>query len=135
MLPITVIFDTSASIEEENLMKFACYTDEFRNKFDLELEMWIIMADCEVKECTQLESGHTLESYLKNKKIHFQGRGGTSFIPGLKKAYELGTKLCIYFTDLKGHWGERPKGMEVLWMVVNNKTAKPNFGKIIHINN
>lgn len=132
LLPVTVVFDTSGSIAIKELELFAATTDDFREKFDRELEMWVVMVDCEVQEVTKLPQGSTLKQYLKANKAHFAGRGGTSFIPGLQKARELGTKLCVYFTDLEGQAGQQPKGIDVLWIAVG-KAPNPPFGKVLRI--
>lgn len=133
LTPVTVVFDTSGSISDNELFQFTAEVDKMRADFDMELEMWVIMADCRVQEVAKLPEGSSLKSFLLRNKIHFKGRGGTSFIPALTKARELGTKLCIYFTDLEGDWGEKPKGMDVIWVVVGNPHIQPDFGKIVHI--
>ena len=133
LLPITVVFDTSGSIPDEDLEHFAKHTDDFRKTFSLELEMWVVMVDVDVQEVTRLETGRTLAQYLKEKKVNYKGRGGTSFVPGLQQAAKLKTKLCVYFTDLCGDCGTKPKGMDVLW-VINNEEMTPPFGRYIRIN-
>jgi len=133
LLPVAIVFDTSGSIPDEDLEKFAHHTDAFREAYEFELEMWVIMVDCEVKSTTMLMPGETLASYLRQNKIQFQGRGGTSFIPGLAEASRLGAKLCVYFTDLCGDFGTPPQGMDVLWVVNNENEAEPPFGRCIRL--
>jgi len=133
LLPVTVVFDTSGSVSDQELELFSKHTDDFRKAFENEVQMWLVMVDCEVQDVVALEPGRTLLSYLKEGKVKYKGRGGTDFVPGLKKAAELGTKLCVYFTDLHGDWGKKPQGMDVLWVVTGGKKEKPPFGRCLYI--
>jgi len=135
LLPVTVVFDTSGSVSDQDLELFSKHTDDFRRAFENEVQMWLVMVDCEVQDVVALEPGRTLLSYLKEGKVKYKGRGGTDFVPGLKKAAELGTKLCVYFTDLEGDWGKKPRGMDVLWVVTGSKKEKPPFGRCLYIGN
>jgi len=134
LLPVTVVFDTSGSVPDEDLELFSKHTDDFRRAFENEVQMWLVMVDAEVQEVVALSPGRTLLSYLVEGKVKYKGRGGTSFVPGLQKAKELGTKLCVYFTDLEGDWGTAPRGIDVLWVTTTErKENRPPFGRSLEI--
>lgn len=65
-----------------------------------------------------------------------KGGGGTQIEPvcGYLKNNRIEPQAVIVFTDgyLGGSWGKWDH--PVLWCVLNNKDAKPNNGKVLHIN-
>lgn len=66
--------------------------------------------------------------------VKFAGWGGTNVEPTLQWALENKPKVMLIFTD--GHFRKpklKPK-CPVIWIIVNNKNFKADFGKVIHYN-
>jgi len=65
-----------------------------------------------------------------------QGGGGTRIEPVCTylKENQIQPQAIIVFTDgyLAGSWGEWRHPL--LWCVLDNKDAKPDTGKVVHIN-
>jgi len=115
------IVDTSASITSEMLSEIGGHL----NAMTSIMEVDVIMCDSSVK-------GEVVKKYRAAKDIPFKGRGGTNLQPAFDLAKEEGYKSVICFTD-GGLVEEVESGLQTLWVVINNTTYKPSFGRVHYV--
>jgi len=127
---IAVVFDTSGSIDDKTLQVFVSEVEAIRRQH--QAEVYILSCDAKVQgEMLIKNDGRSLEQHLKDHPELLRGGGGTDFEPALARAEELRSRLCIYFTDLEGTFGRKPKHMQVVWATTSNKV--PPFGRVVRI--
>lgn len=126
---LIMIVDSSGSISDETLHKFACevYTlvEEYAN------EIYLIVNDADIK----LEKKITSKYDIPNK---FEGRGGTMFekvIKRLREPIQIDDPVVVILTD--GMIGDldqlcRPP-YEVIWMIIGQDKFKPPFGRVVYL--
>jgi len=77
---------------------------------------------------------HELHTMVQRTKP--VGGGGTDVtcVPAYMKDHKVTPQAVVVLTDgeLYGGWGQW--SCPVLWCVLDNKTAKPDTGKVVHIN-
>jgi len=105
-------FDTSGSTADD-LESFAAELLVLLNSFG-QYELSVICCDARI----QSVKTYTQDSPFDGKTIHFQGGGGTSFIPVFQYVEENfpQTQILIYFTDGYGDTPEVPD-FPVLWVI------------------
>jgi predicted metal-dependent peptidase len=88
--------------------------------------------DTEVCRDEQYEM-HELDNFAKSTKP--SGGGGTMVecVPEYMKKHSIEPQVAIIITDgyLGGSWGTWD--CPVIWLIIDNKSAKPNVGKAIHV--
>lgn len=82
---------------------------------------------------TQLQHVNEVRSINELLSLQFTGRGGTYIEPVMQWAQEKTPQLLMVFSD--GEFSmpaAKPKSSEVLWLIHNNASFTPPFGKTIH---
>lgn len=111
-LQAVLAIDTSGSTADD-LESFAAELTSLCNSFG-QYELTVICCDAKI----QSVETYTQDSPFCGKNIHFQGGGGTSFIPVFQYVEENfpETQMLIYFTDGYGDIPEVPD-FPVLWVL------------------
>jgi hypothetical protein len=99
---LVVMVDTSASVEEDMLQRFAAEIEAISRRLGCALT--VISGDQQVTGETSFEPGR---SNLRD--LAFRGGGGTDFTPLLKAADAHRPDLGVYLTDLDGPARFRPR--------------------------
>ena len=93
---------------------------------------YLISCDCEVKNVQQVNSTHQLD--LPSLLV---GGGGTSMTPifeYIEEELKGKCDLVIIVTDgLIDDVDSRFSEYETIWLIINNRDFKPNFGNTIHL--
>ena len=134
MSHLTIVIDTSGSIDEKTLTKFNNEICDIAAMNKIALTT-VIYADAEVNHIDTFQMGETIT-------LTPHGGGGTDFRDSFKKINELDTTptVIIYFTDMMtNNYGKDPD-VPVLWAVFNHTneyvkkyTAAAPFGTAILI--
>ena len=129
--PIALIVDTSCSVTIQKLEEMASEVTSIVDQNEPE-KVIVLGVDAEVKSIQEFDQEET----DIGSKIRLKGGGGTDFRPGvvyLNNNYEdLG--LVVYLTD--GHCNRFPPEPDYpfIWLIFGtNKSFKPPFGRIIHM--
>ena len=126
---ITLIIDTSGSIQSE---KFREVLGEVGKILPLVSSLTMISADSAVHEIVKIR--RVGELLGESAKFKFMGRKGTDFRPALEVAAQKRADLTIYYTDGKGKFGDKPRGLKhLLWLLTKESVIVPPFGKYLVI--
>jgi predicted metal-dependent peptidase len=123
---IALAVDTSGSIDDSLLKRFAAEVAAVLNKTEPLLRM--IVCDADVHQVQDF-SGRDGAKLLRG--CEFKGGGGTDFKPAIAEAAKWKPDLLIYLTDLEGDAGAEP-AFPVLWAVPEGKAEAP-WGKVIEL--
>jgi len=129
---VAVIFDTSGSMGKPQLSRCVTETVGVLRSCDIDA-VWLIEADTEVARPPRRVGLRAVKDGLSMK-----GRGGTHFDAALKALEELRPRpnVAIYFTDGDGAGTYQPKGIAVIWVVVESRYQRApdtTFGKVVMI--
>jgi len=128
---LVLAIDTSGSIGKNELSVFL---SEIKSICDTVKPscVRVIYWDTEVCRDEKYET-HELDTLVKSTKP--RGGGGTDVecVPKYMAEHGIKPQAVIVLTDgcLYGGWGQWT--CPVLWTVLDNKTAKPSVGKIVHV--
>ena len=128
---LVLAIDTSGSIGKNELSVFL---SEIKSICDTVKPscVRVIYWDTEVCRDEKYET-HELDTLVKSTKP--RGGGGTNVecVPEYMAEHGIKPQAVIVLTDgcLYGGWGQWT--CPVLWTVLDNKTAKPSVGKIVHV--
>lgn len=89
--------------------------------------MTVVTFDTKIHDIFEFTEGDSFE----NLEIH--GRGGTSLDPVYHHIKEHQPTAAIIMSDLYCYPMESNPGSSVLWVVIDNPSAKTYFGKTIHL--
>ena len=121
---LVVMVDTSASIEEDLLHRFAAEIEAISRR--LECAITVISGDQGVTGETSFQPG---QSNLR--ELSFRGGGGTDFTPLLEAADAHRPDMGVYLTDLDGPAHIRPR-WPVIWAVPAAATIpRAPFGSLL----
>jgi predicted metal-dependent peptidase len=100
---IALAVDTSGSIDESLLRRFAAEVASVLEKAEPLLRMIVCDADVhQVQDFSGREGAKLLRGF------EFKGGGGTDFRPAIAEAAKWKPDLLIYLTDLQGDTGDEP---------------------------
>lgn len=123
---VVLMVDTSGSIDEQLLNKFAAEMQEICSMYNSPIK--VLYVDAKVCGEQDIDPDDTF-------KLEPKGGGGTDFRPGFTWLQENGInpKAVVYMTD--GLCNDFPKEPEfpVLWALTDNRHFNPPFGENIHI--
>lgn len=127
-LQAVLAIDTSGSTADD-LESFAAELTSLCNSFG-QYELTVICCDAKI----QSVETYTQDSPFCGKNIHFQGGGGTSFIPVFQYVEENfpETQMLIYFTDGYGDIPEVPD-FPVLWVLTPDGRNSIQWGYEIQL--
>lgn len=123
---IAVAVDTSGSVSDKEFKSFISEIHKIQSVFNPEL-LTVIDFDTDIKKVHKLKDGDDV------RKVNFVGRGGTNLHPVFDYCNKTKPKVLIVFSDLECSPVKKNPGYPVIWVCVNNKRAKVDFGKLIHI--
>ncbi len=139
---VVVAIDTSGSITEDTLSKFAAELLKLFKTYSV-LDCYVIWCDSEISSVQKFEKA---DKTFKVDKLKPTGGGGTSFIPPFKWVQNNLLKrgkipaFFIYFTDAYGEapgigqFGIKSYSNRVLWVITENDSATNlKFGKKLFI--
>jgi len=137
-----IIIDTSDSIQQDELDKFATELNELYNESKTSFQIntsYVIWCDSDIRKIQEFDKRNKFDI----KKLKPQGGGGTSFVPPFmwinEKLIKRGKKPCfvIYFTDTAGDAPNRnlvSYADKVLWLIIGGaKGDHIQFGKKINM--
>ncbi len=130
---IGVAVDTSGSIDEKILLRFAGEIEAVQKRTGAEL--YLVVCDAEVTgEFLVPAYGKTFTQRYKAGELQFRGGGGTDFAPALAKLNKSNVKIGLYLTDMMGNFGaEKPK-MPFVWCSTSEGYEPPTgFGRVIYL--
>lgn len=130
---IGVAVDTSGSIDEKLLLRFAGEIEAVQKRTGAEL--YLVVCDAEVTgEFLIPAYGKTFTQRYKAGELQFRGGGGTDFAPALQKLNKSNIKIGLYLTDMQGNFGpEKPK-MPFVWCSTTEGSEPPaGFGRVIYL--
>jgi len=123
---ISIIVDTSGSVSDDELKVFSSETSAILQELNPSA-INFIQCDAEVNSAVTYTREDLPLTY------EYKGRGGTSFVPGIKyveENYPL-TTACVYFTDLEGDFPEVQPDFPMLWITTVKHDAP--FGEVIYM--
>lgn len=126
---VTVVYDTSGSVSDEELSRFHRITGDILRKLQPQL-VRRIQCDASVHKVDEFKNLSEWDSGLK-----VTGRGGTSFVPPFEwMAQNQKTPSClVYLTDLCGDFPRYAPPYPVMW-VSTDKGSKAPFGMTVYLN-
>ena len=107
---------------------------EAKQMFDTVHPSWVRMLywDTQVSSDEKYEQ-HELDDFIKSTKP--KGGGGTNVecVPAYMAKHNINAQAAIVITDgyLGGSWGKWD--CPVLWVIIDNKNAKPDVGTAVHV--
>jgi predicted metal-dependent peptidase len=123
---LSMIVDSSGSISDDILYKFACEIFSLMRTFAKSIRL--IVCDADVQQ--DLWIGN-----VKDIPKEFKGRGGTLFQAAFKRISKKpwGNVLIVLTDGEIGDLGSlvKPHAMDVIWCVVNNEKFNPPFGRVV----
>lgn len=124
---IVIVFDTSGSIYNQLMSKFAARVSSILEDFDT--TVIVIYADSQVKG---VEEFTTQDLPIK---LNPKGGGGTNFKPAFKYVEDNGIEpsCLIYLTDLKCWQYPDPPNYPVMWGCIEKGKREVPFGEVIHV--
>jgi len=128
---VVIAFDTSGSVSDEELSKFARITGDIMRRLK-PMRLTLIMCDADIDEDSVLEITNFRDW---PKEIKSTGRGGTSFDPVFDYVKENRFKpsCLVYMTDMECNFPQRAPSYPMFW-ASTAKNVKAPFGKTVFIN-
>ena len=126
---VAVAFDVSGSVTEEQIKAFLNEMKLIKNQLNPEV-MDVVSFNHNIVDIFQIESNDDMD------KVHMKISGGTDLYPVFNHYLkpENQPNFLIVFSDLYCTPIEKPTPFDTIWICIDNKKAKTNFGKLIHIN-
>ena len=123
---IAVAIDSSGSISDDEITEFLSEVKGICDQYD-NYTIHLFICDAAIHQRVELHPYEPLPKIIG-------GRGGTSFIPPIKKAEEehLQITAFVYLTDLFGPFPEQPT-FPVIWVSVSPEDVKPPWGHLINL--
>jgi len=130
---IGVAVDTSGSIDEKILLRFAGEIEAVQKRTGAEL--YLVVCDAEVTgEFLVPAHGKTFTQRYKAGELQFRGGGGTDFAPALEKLNKSNVKIGLYLTDMMGNFGSEKPRMPFVWCSTSEGYEPPaGFGRVIYL--
>ena len=129
---LVLAIDTSGSIGDHELSVFLSEVKGIADTVKPSA-VRILYWDTEVCRAEKYEM-HELDNLINSTKP--KGGGGTMVecVPQYMTDNNVSPQACIVLTDgyLGSSWGQWT--CPVLWCVLDNKSAKPDVGKVVHVN-
>lgn len=124
--PIAIAVDTSGSIGQEELDRFAAEITGILQ--DCKTSCTVIYCDTEVQRTEEFNSDTPV-------KLNPKGGGGTDFRPIFQyiEKHGLGISCLIYLTDMEGEFPETVPNYPVLWAKIGDSKINPPFGEEVKI--
>lgn len=122
---VTFAIDTSGSISTEQFNQFVS-------------EIYNIFKTMKPKRIDLMQFDHSLKyhkeikSLQELKKVPFRGHGGTHPEVAIKAFMNTDSKALVVITDGEFHTNLPNPKRPVIWVVFNNKSFVPPYGKAIH---
>tara|TARA_R110002126_G_scaffold66175_4_gene168249 strand:- start:428 stop:1612 length:1185 start_codon:yes stop_codon:yes gene_type:complete len=128
---VVVAGDMSSSIGQAEQ---AVILTEAKQMFDTVTPNWVRMLYWDTKVCSDEKyEQHELDDFVKSTKP--KGGGGTNVecVPAHMTKHSIKAQAAIIITDgyLGGSWGQWD--CPVLWVIIDNKNAKPDVGTAVHV--
>jgi predicted metal-dependent peptidase len=129
---VVVAGDMSGSIGQREQ---SVILTEAKQMFDTVHPSWVRMLYWDTQVCSDEKyEQHELDDFVKSTKP--KGGGGTNVkcVPAHMSKQGIKAQAAIVITDgyLGGSWGKWD--CPVLWVIIDNKNAKPDVGLAIHVN-
>lgn len=120
--------DVSGSITTEDVIRFNSEIKYIKDTFNPE-KLTLVQFDTEITNET------VIEEFDEFNALNIIGRGGTSLVPVKEHIEKHKPTAAIIFSDLECYPMDKlSEDIPVIWVVINNKHAKVNFGTKVHIN-
>lgn len=123
---INFYVDRSGSVSEDESKTFLNEFAHIKNTFNPD-ELNMIQFD------TQILREDSYKNNQRLKEINFVWGGGTCLRPVHQHILDTKPRVVIIMSDLYVNPMPAIKGVEVIWLCVNNRNAVVNQGKLIHI--
>jgi predicted metal-dependent peptidase len=128
---IVVAGDMSGSIGQREQ---SVILTEVRSLSEITKPEWLRMLYWDTQVCSDEKyEQHELDDFVKSTKP--KGGGGTDVkcVPAHMTKHNINAQAAIVITDgyLGGSWGTW--GCPVLWVIIDNKNAKPDVGTVVHV--
>jgi predicted metal-dependent peptidase len=128
---IGVAVDTSGSIDQKILLRFAGEIEAVQKRTGAEL--YLVVCDAEVTgEFLIPAYGKTFTQRYKAGELQFLGGGGTDFRPAIEKLNKSNVKIGLYLTDTYGAFPESAPKMPFIWCSTTENANVP-WGKLIYL--
>jgi len=118
--------DISGSVTDQQIQRFFSEVKFIHETYQPK-RVTMVTFDTKIHDTFELEEGEPFRTFT----IH--GRGGTDLNDVQKHIKKHQPTAAVVFSDLYCHPMSPNPGPPVLWVVIDNKQAKVNFGKMIHI--
>ena len=118
--------DTSGSISKKDVIRFNSELKHIKDTLNPE-KLTVVQFD------TQIQSEIDFDEFQPYEKITVKGRGGTSLAPVRQHIIDNSPQAAIIFSDLYVSKMQSGPKCPILWIVIGNKSAQVDFGKMIHI--
>ena len=128
---LAVLIDTSGSINDDMLIYFLRHLATILKV--VASPCHLIAGDTQVNlEMQNVDLEPNLASAIQGK---ISGRGGTDFVPLMKRAEELEADVCIFLTDGYAPFPPKPRNMFMVWAVSPDGLNPQSFpyGKVVVI--
>lgn len=122
---LALAFDSSGSVSQK---EFNHYFGETKYMRELLRPKKTILIEFD----TKIQSTYELEQDDDMDDVTFSGGGGTSLSPVFNYFKDNPPTVLIIFSDLWCPKITEDPGYDVIWICVNNKKGKVNFGELIH---
>ena len=127
---VVVAGDMSGSIGQREQ---AVILTEAKQMFDTVHPNWVRMLYWDTQVCSDEKyEQHELDDFVKSTKP--KGGGGTDVecVPAHMTKHNINAQAAIVITDgYVGGWGTWD--CPVLWVIIDNKNAKPDVGTVVHV--
>ena len=127
---VVVAGDMSGSIGQHEQ---AVILTEAKQMFDTVHPNWVRMLYWDTQVCSDEKyEQHELDDFVKSTKP--KGGGGTDVecVPAHMTKHNINAQAAIVITDgYVGGWGTWD--CPVLWVIIDNKNAKPDVGTVVHV--
>jgi predicted metal-dependent peptidase len=125
---VTVVYDTSGSVPDEDLQRFHRITGEILRKLSPRM-VRLIQCDAAVHKVDEFTNPSQWAQGVK-----LTGRGGTSFIPPFEwlREKQITPSCLVYLTDLEGAFPSFAPNYPVMWVSTTHGQAP--FGMTVHLN-
>lgn len=128
---ISVLIDTSGSIDKDTLDMFAAEINQIHRATKSRLQL--VVCDAAVHEVAEIRHGGVKDAC---RKIQFKGGGGTDFRPAFKAAEDFDPDIIVFLTDMMGVFPDKAPKCPVIWALIPMgamEKPKAPFGKIIDL--
>lgn len=123
--------DTSGSMSTVELEDAVSEVAALGRQDAIDVRIWVIEADADVRKVYLVKDDKIEPEFTDSFRIH--GRGGTSFLPALKKAAELNPDVVVYYTDGEAAVPSNPLEVPLYWLI-SLEGADPGLpGTVLHM--